>query len=87
MQLYPLEEPRQGASNEYPQHMFLLRNKKDISIFPMKKVPYLLLVYTTSFHYGTLPGSEQVIVTSISWNDAQHHSSSVSKHMVSFFSR
>ena len=40
---YSLEAPRRGASNEYPQHMFLLRNKKDISIFRMKKVPYLLL--------------------------------------------
>ena len=27
----------------YPQHMFFLRNKKDISSFRMKKVPYLLL--------------------------------------------
>ena len=40
---YSLEAPRQGASNEYPQHMLSLRNKKDISSFPMKKVPYLLL--------------------------------------------
>ena len=40
---YSLEVPRQGTSNEYPQHMFLLRNKKDISIFWMKKAPYLLL--------------------------------------------
>ena len=40
---YSLEMPRQGASNEYPQHMFLLRNKKDISIFQTKTAPYLLL--------------------------------------------
>ena len=40
---YSLEAPHWGASNEYPQHMFLLRNKKDISSFLMKKVPYLLL--------------------------------------------
>ena len=32
---YSLEAPQQGASYEYPQHMFVLRNKK--------KVPYLLL--------------------------------------------
>ena len=32
-----------GASNEYPQDMFSWRNKKDISIFRMKKAPYLLL--------------------------------------------
>ena len=40
---YSLEAPRQDASNEYPQHMFSWRNKKDISIFWMKKVPYLLM--------------------------------------------
>ena len=40
---YSLEAPQRGASNEYPQHMFLSRNKKDISIFRMKKAPYLLL--------------------------------------------
>ena len=34
---------RRGASNEYPQHMFSLINKKDISIFRLKKAPYLLL--------------------------------------------
>ena len=33
---YSLEAPRRGASNEYPQHMFSLRNKKDISSFWMK---------------------------------------------------
>ena len=42
---YSLEAPRQGTSNEYmsTHNMFLLRNKKDISSFQMKKVPYLLL--------------------------------------------
>ena len=40
---YSLEVPPRGASNEYPQHMFLWRNKKNISIFQMKKEPYLLL--------------------------------------------
>ena len=40
---YSLEGPQQGASNEYPQHMFSSRNKKNISIFRMKKAPYLLL--------------------------------------------
>ena len=38
---YSLEGPRRGASNEYPQRMFLLRNKKDIRIFYQQ--PYLLL--------------------------------------------
>ena len=27
---YSLEAPRRGASNEYPQHMFSWRNKKNI---------------------------------------------------------
>ena len=47
---YSLEAPRQGASNEYLQHMFLLRNKKDSSIFRMKKVPYLLLCSTLNLN-------------------------------------
>ena len=38
---YSLEAPRWGASNEYPQHMFLLRNKKNISTFLLKKMHYL----------------------------------------------
>ena len=40
---YSLEAPQRGASNEYTQHMFSWRIKKDISIFQMKKAPYLLL--------------------------------------------
>ena len=31
---YSLEVPRRGASNEYPQHMFSLRNKKTIMWIP-----------------------------------------------------
>ena len=42
---YSLEAPRRGTSNEYQQHMFSLRNKNVISIFRMKKAPYLLLCY------------------------------------------
>ena len=30
---YSLEAPPRGASNEYPQHMFSWRNKKNINIF------------------------------------------------------
>ena len=30
---YSLEVPRGGTSNEYPQHMFLLRNKKILVVF------------------------------------------------------
>ena len=42
---YSLEAPCWGASNGYPQHMFSWRNKKDISLFRMKKKKktYLLL--------------------------------------------
>ena len=32
-----------GASNEYSQHMFSWRNKKNISTFYLKKVSYLKL--------------------------------------------
>ena len=40
---YPLEASRWGASNEYPQHTFFWRNKKNMNIFHLKKVPYLEL--------------------------------------------
>ena len=33
---YSLEAPRRGASNEYPQHMFLWGNKKNINVFGLK---------------------------------------------------
>ena len=45
---YSLEAPQQGVSNVYPQHMFSWRNKKDISIFRMKKAPYPLLCVVLS---------------------------------------
>ena len=32
---HPLEAPRWGASNEYPQHMFSWRNKKNIMWIPL----------------------------------------------------
>ena len=37
---YSLEAPRGGASNEYPQHMYSSRNKKNIDTFWLKKAPY-----------------------------------------------
>ena len=42
---YSLEAPRQGTSNEYPQHIFLWRSKKNIIFFflLLKKVSYLKL--------------------------------------------
>ena len=33
---YSLEAPRRGASNEYPQHMFSWRNKKNINTIGLK---------------------------------------------------
>ena len=39
---YSLEAPWWGASNEYPQHMFLSRNKKNIMRIP---VPHLICSY------------------------------------------
>ena len=51
-----------GASNEYPQRMFSLRNKKDNSIFRMKKVPYLLL-WGLTHHANCLPIRRQ-----FAWN-------------------
>ena len=35
--LITVEVPQGGSSNEYPQHMFLWRNKKNISTFGLKK--------------------------------------------------
>ena len=35
--------PHQGASNEYPQHMFLKGNKKNINTFWLKTAPHLEL--------------------------------------------
>ena len=37
---YSLEVPHRGTSNEYPQHMFSSRNKKNTDNFWLKKVPY-----------------------------------------------
>ena len=34
---YSLEEDWRGASKEYPQHIFLWRNKKNINKFCLKK--------------------------------------------------
>ena len=40
---YSLEVPHQGASNKYPQHTFLLRNRKNILwVFP--------LIWSYTFH-------------------------------------
>ena len=38
-----LEVPHRGASNEYPQHMFLKGNDKSVNNVWLKKMPYLEL--------------------------------------------
>ena len=40
---YSLEVPQGGTFNEYPQHMFLQRNKKNINAFGLKKAPLIEL--------------------------------------------
>ena len=43
---YSLEAPRRGTSNEYPQHMFLWRNKKNIMWTPPLICSYEYVVGT-----------------------------------------
>ena len=38
------EAPHRGASNDYPQYMFLWRNKKNINTFGVKKKKALLVI-------------------------------------------
>ena len=40
---YSLEPPRRGGSNEYPQSMFLSRNKKN-NIYPCKPQDFYIKV-------------------------------------------
>ena len=40
---YPLEPPRRGGSNKYPQSMFLSRNKKN-NVYPCKPQFYYIKV-------------------------------------------
>ena len=40
---YSLEPPRRGGSNEYPQSMFLSRNKKN-NVYPCKPLFYYIKV-------------------------------------------
>ena len=40
---YSLERPRRGGSNEYPQYMFLSRNKKN-NVYPCKPPFYYIKV-------------------------------------------
>ena len=45
---YSLEAPCRGASNEYPQHMFLSRNKKNIMWIPSLICSYEIYALTAS---------------------------------------
>ena len=56
-----------GASNEYPQHMFSWTNKKDISIFRMKKAPYLLLclILNKTGHISESEINSSVLIVSV----------------------
>ena len=40
---YSLEPPRRGGSNEYPQSMFMIRNKKN-NVYPWKPKLYYIKV-------------------------------------------
>ena len=58
---YSLEPPRRGGSNEYPQSMFLSRNKKN-NVYPCKPQFYYIKVglrgsklYRACFRDETLP--------------------------------
>ena len=44
---YSLEAPQRGASNEYPQHMFLWRNKS-FNTFGLKKAPLTRVNYASN---------------------------------------
>ena len=48
---YSLEVPRWGTSNEYPQHMFLWRNKKIFTWYPLLSRPML---HCANMQPGTL---------------------------------
>ena len=39
---YSLEVPHRGTSNEYPQHMFLLKKEKAVNMFWLKNKAILL---------------------------------------------
>ena len=47
---YSLEPPRRGGSNEYPQSMFLSRNKKN-NIYPCKPQFYYTKVGSALYRY------------------------------------
>ena len=71
---YPLEPPHRGGSYEYPQSMFLSRNKKH-NVYPFKPQFYYIKVgftlssnYSTlSLHYITLPPNCTTFSPHVTW--------------------
>ena len=58
---YSLEAPRRGASNEYPQHMFSWRNKKNIVWIPSLICSYVKSNIITYVRYACIPKMSQPI--------------------------
>ena len=65
---YWLEAPYQGVCNEYPQHMFLWRNKEIIRIFGCKIVPY----EWNSFYGHSIPSADSKRAVYSNWQKYMH---------------
>ena len=52
---YSLEVPQWGTSNEYPQHMFSSRNKKNIDTFWLEKKTLIKSYVKTLTTYNSYP--------------------------------
>ena len=64
---YSLEPPRRGGSNEYPQSMFLSRNKKNY-VYPCKPQFYFIKVGfegVKSYRYVFVMDSDISVVISV----------------------
>ena len=61
---YSLEVSRRDTSNEYPQHMFLWRNKKNYQNILVKKRTYLVLWHTVSDYIASLAALNTDVVMS-----------------------
>ena len=58
---YSLEAPRRGASNEYPQHMFSWRNKKNILWIPPFICSYVNLLPKWATNKDFAPMCKQIL--------------------------
>ena len=63
---YSLEAPRRGASNEYPQHTFLWRNKKNIMWITPLICSYAYVVTTWAITKENVPSKVHPTKTQIS---------------------